>query len=289
MKRFCYLIVFVGVLFACSREVDTTEHLYLCNTLGESVTLTLFKGEEVVEYEIKPNDTIYFSDVNYSDTRAICIEESMRDKYLSSFDSATVVYNSHLYTFTNNHNVYSASSNRTESLVVNDSMCISPSVLWIMDAYPILIHNERKNCCFFIYNEEYFEYLDEKIKSKLDKTTYVVDIYLINRLEESINLEVFKGGELSSFNLMFEDTTYFTTIEYYMIEGEKLVEFPGLSVYNDSISFIDSVNVFYNDKKYTYIQPDNKIHQLFNISSFGVNGWWIVDFNENKKQALGLE
>ena len=74
-----------------------------------------------------------------------------------------------------------------------------------------------------------------------------------------------------------------------MHEGIKYVEFPGISMYQDFISSIDSVNVFYNDKKYTYIQPDNKIHQLFNIGSFGVNGWWIVDFNENKKQALGLE
>ena len=67
MKRFCYLIVFVGVLFiSCSseiKEVDTTEHLYLCNALEENVTLTLFKGEEVVEYEIKPNDTIYLTTI----------------------------------------------------------------------------------------------------------------------------------------------------------------------------------------------------------------------------------
>ena len=46
MKIFCYLIVFVGVLFACSREVDTTEHLYFCNTLDENVKII---SEEIIK------------------------------------------------------------------------------------------------------------------------------------------------------------------------------------------------------------------------------------------------
>lgn len=291
MKKLYYLIIFVGVLFiSCSREIDTTtEHLYLCNTLKENITLTLFKGEEVFEYEIRPNDTIYFSTINYSENRSIYIQDSVHDKYFSSFDSATVVYNSHLYTFTNNHNVYSASSNKTEAVVINDSLCFTPSILWIIDAYPILTHNEKKNCSYFIYNEEYFEYLNKKIKSKHYETTYIVDLYLTNRLDDSINLEVFKEGELSSFNLTLEDTIYFSTFEYYMHEGIKYVEFPGISMYQDFISSIDSVNVFYNDNKYTYIYPNRKIHQLLNINSFEENGWWIIDINEKKKQGLGWE
>ena len=60
-------------------------------------------------------------------------------------------------------------------------------------------------------------------------------------------------------------------------------------MYQDFISSIDSVNVFYNDNKYTYIYPNRKIHQLLNINSFEENGWWIIDINEKKKQGLGWE
>lgn len=156
MKRFCYLIVFVGVLFACSREVDTTEHLYLCNTLGESVILTLFKGEEVVEYEIKPNDTIYLTTI-YSGYVKLKPGETMnhfppasdRGEYLCSFDSATVAYNSLFYAFTKNENL------------LYDS--INTSVLFINHAYPVNSISIG-DYSYYTYDEEYFEFLDRAIE-----------------------------------------------------------------------------------------------------------------------------
>ena len=65
-----------------------------------------------------------------------------------------------------------------------------------------------------------------------------------------IKLEVFRNNELSTFNLTPNDTVYFTTIEYYMYEGENYNEFPGHVAYENYIGSIDSINVFYNEKKY---------------------------------------
>jgi hypothetical protein len=155
MKRFCYLIVFVGVLFACSREVDTTEHLYLCNALEESVTLTLFKGEEVVEYEIKPNDTIYLTTIHsgYVVGGGVNVHfppATDRALYLGSFDSATVAYNSLFYTFT------------TSEILYYDSTNIS--VLPLGYAYPIHSYHRIGDYSYYTYDEEYFEILDRAIE-----------------------------------------------------------------------------------------------------------------------------
>lgn len=72
-----------------------------------------------------------------------------------------------------------------------------------------------------------------------------------------------------------------------MIEGDKPNEFPCTNAYRDFICSIDSINVFHNNKKYTYIKPDNKIHQLLNIYNFQENGWWMIAIDKNKKQELG--
>ena len=59
MKQIYYFILFVAVLFTnCSRIVDTTEYLYLCNTMERTVTLRLFKRDNVAEYNIEPDDTV---------------------------------------------------------------------------------------------------------------------------------------------------------------------------------------------------------------------------------------
>jgi hypothetical protein len=87
---------------------------------------------------------------------------------------------------------------------------------------------------------------------------YVEDIYLNNQLDNIIKLEVFRMGELSTFNLTPNDTVYFTTIEYYMYEGENYFVFPGHVAYENYIGSIDSINVFYNEKN---------IHTLINLMS----------------------
>ena len=120
MKSFYYLIMLVGVLFiSCGREVDTTEHLYLCNALEENVTLNLFKGDTIFEYDIKPNDTIYLTTIHsgYVVGGGVNVHfppATDRGEYLCSFDSATVAYNSLFYAFTKNENLLYDSINTSE-------------------------------------------------------------------------------------------------------------------------------------------------------------------------------
>ncbi|MBO5346408.1 MAG: hypothetical protein J6A44_05845 [Paludibacteraceae bacterium] len=154
MKSFYYLLIFVGVLFiSCSREVDTIEHLYLCNELKENVTLNLFKGDTIFEYEIKPNDTIYLTTIHSGYVVGGGVNGHFppatdRGEYLCSFDSATVAYNSLIYTFTKNENL------------VLDS--INTSVLFINQAYPINRHSIG-DYSYYTYDEKYFEFLDREI------------------------------------------------------------------------------------------------------------------------------
>jgi hypothetical protein len=293
MKKIYSFILFVGVLLVgCSRETTTIEHIYLCNELEENITLTLFKNSEVFEYAIEPDSMVYFVTIDNNDTRAISpnLSLSERDKYLYSFDSAIVAYNEQLYTFTNNYSVYSASSNVTEQFWDDGSMHIIPCVLWIIDAYPIQVKNGSDNCTYFVYNEEYFENLNREIKSKCTQIDYAVNVYLENQLDNTINLEVFVDDTLSEFTLMPNDTIHFTTIEYSEYVGDNTGDavYTGIDTYQYFVSSIDSVNVFYNDQRYTYIKPDNKIHQLLKIYNFETKNW-IVAIDEDKKQELGLK
>lgn len=154
MKSFYYLIMLVGVLFiSCGREVDTTEHLYLCNALEENVVLNLFKGDTIFEYDIKPNDTIYLTTIHsgYVVGGGVNVHfppASDRGEYLCSFDSATVAYNSLFYAFTKNENL------------LYDS--INTSVLFINHAYPVNSISIG-DYSYYTYDEEYFEFLDREI------------------------------------------------------------------------------------------------------------------------------
>ena len=115
---------------------------------------------------------------------------------------------------------------------------------------------------------------------------YVEDIYLKNQLDNIIKLEVFRNNELSTFNLMPNDTVYFTTIEYYMYEGENYNEFPGHVAYENYIGSIDSINVFYNEKKYTYI---NKPYEYGELEYFFAKYIYTIVIDEGKKNYLGWE
>ena len=115
---------------------------------------------------------------------------------------------------------------------------------------------------------------------------YVEDIYLNNQLDNIIKLEVFRMGELSTFNLTPNDTVYFTTIEYYMYEGENYFVFPGHVAYENYIGSIDSINVFYNEKKYTYI---NKPYEYGELEYFFAKYISTIVIDEGKKSYLGWE
>ena len=293
MKYFYCFIAFVVVLFAgCGRDAGYAKQLYLCNELEEKVTLTLFRDGEVFEYVIGSDSIVYFATIDYGETRAVepLPGESKLYRYLSSFDSAIVVYDSQLYAFTNDFNVYSSLSNQTERFWEDGSMRIKPCVLWITDAYPILAYHGKKDCVYYVYDEKYFKTLDEKIKSKCYEIDYAVDVYFDNRLDDVIELEVFVGDTLSEFILMPNDTIYFTTIECTERAGDKTGEAlnTGADTYWEFVSSIDSVNVFYNEKKYAYTKLDCKIQQLFNVRGFDAMDWLVV-MDESKKEGLGWE
>ena len=140
-KIYLFLLIMLGVV-ACERtpdentNVNTVENIYFCNELANKVNLKLFKGNDVYQYEINPNDTIYFP------------PKTDRINYFNSFDSATITCNSQFYTFTNKDSIYSSKNNS--------------SVLWILFAYPIYINYINDNS-YYIYNGEFFEFLDREI------------------------------------------------------------------------------------------------------------------------------
>ena len=158
-KIYLFLLIMLGVV-ACERtpddnkNVNTVENIYFCNELANKVNLKLFKGNDVYQYEINPNDTIYFTTINsgysdYSESRSVHFPpKTDRINYFNSFDSATITYNSQFYTFTNKDSIYSSKNNS--------------SVLWILFAYPIYINYINDNS-YYIYNGEFFEFLDREI------------------------------------------------------------------------------------------------------------------------------
>ena len=158
MKKRNLLLIIVCiliVLISCSRKIDTTEHLYLCNALEENVTLNLFKGDTIFKYAIKPNDTIYLTTIHSGyvvrpgEVNSHFPPATDRGEYLCSFDSATVAYNSLIYTFTKN-----------EDLVLDS---INTSVLFINHAYPVNSISIG-DYSYYSYDEEYFEFLDRAIE-----------------------------------------------------------------------------------------------------------------------------
>lgn len=121
-----------------------------------------------------------------------------------------------------------------------------------------------------------------------NETNYADDVYLINELGFTLDIEVFIGGKLSKFTLIPHETIYFTTVEYTLYEGDKPNEFPGAVEYLSFLNSIDSVNVFYFAQKHTYVKSDNKIFQLFDVDDYDEKGW-IIKFDETKAKQLGWE
>ena len=118
-----------------------------------------------------------------------------------------------------------------------------------------------------------------------NETNYAEDVYLINQLNATFDIEVFIGDKLSKFTLIPLEATYFTTIEYTLYEGDKTNEFPGAVAYNSFLNSIDSVNVFYYNKKFVY-KSDSEIYQLFGDYIINEKGWRIK-FDEAKRAQFG--
>lgn len=284
MKQIYYFILLIVVLFvSCSRIVDTTEYLYLCNTMARTVTLRLFKGDDVAEYNIEPDDTVRLATIKSSYQLGVEYIEfpptAARIESLCRFDSATIKYGSHSYSFTKNETIWMDSTNAT---------------LYLTAAYPI----NRKSIgdySYYTYDEEYFEFLERELKNKNydpnanNEIYFSYNLYLINLLESTVDLEVFKENELSRFKLTPKDTIYFTTLEWTEYKGEKNSRYQGWVEYELAIASIDSVNLFYKEKKYTYT-ASNEIDQLFALDMDAyAKGCWISCIDENKKQKFGWE
>ena len=164
MKKL-YLLLFVLLGFiACEQNnsgyTKTVEKIYFCNKLPNEVNINLFKGDEVFKYKMEPNETIYFTTIR-SSYGEFGLSNSYhfppytdRNNYLLSFDSATVTYNSLIYTFTNNMDLYYSPNNT--------------SVLYLAAAYSSQIESvgelSKIKRSYRIYNTEYFNSLDRKIK-----------------------------------------------------------------------------------------------------------------------------
>ena len=118
-----------------------------------------------------------------------------------------------------------------------------------------------------------------------NETNYADDVYLINQLNATFDIEVFIGGKSSKFTLIPLEATYFTTIEYTLYEGDKTNEFPGDVEYRSFLNSIDSVNVFYYNEKFVY-KSDSEIYQLFGDYIINEKGWRIK-FDEAKRAQFG--
>ena len=127
----------------------------------------------------------------------------------------------------------------------------------------------------------------ENVKNTDNETNYAEDVYLINQLNATFDIEVFIGDKLSKFTLIPLEATYFTTIEYTLYEGDKTNEFPGAVAYRSFLNSIDSVNVFYYNKKFVY-KSDSEIYQLFGDYIINEEGWRIK-FDEAKRAQFGWD
>ena len=124
-------------------------------------------------------------------------------------------------------------------------------------------------------------------KNKTSERNYADDVYLINELSFTLDIEVFIGDKLSKFTLTPYESIYFTTIKYTLYEGDKTNEFPSAVAYDSFLSSIDNINVFYFNKKYTY-KSDNEIRQLFGNYNVNEKGW-VIKFDEAKAEQFGWE
>jgi hypothetical protein len=305
MKKRNLLLIIVCILIAlisCSKKIDTTEHLYLCNALEENVTLNLFKGDTIFKYGIKPNDTIYLTTIHSGYVVGGGVNchfppATDRGEYLCSFDSAIVAYNSLIYTFTKNENL------------VLDS--INTSVLFINQAYPIN-RNSIGDYSYYTYDEEYFEFLDREIANlsianpdTIESDTiapkderHVPSVYLVNQLDMPIDLEMhhdsfplsvqeelswYRNAGVQNFTLQPNDTVYCDSIVYFTNDAERYFIFPGTNSYNGLVNSYFRIKINYNDNQYEYTDKAD-IQMLLRADSY-----WYIIFNEEKKNHFGWE
>ena len=109
MKKLYFYLLALLSLFFKSCEVITGEHrtdVFLTNQLESVVDLEMFKGEETLNFNLNPNDTTYFTTIEYIMRKGVKYNqfpgEVAYSDFLSTFDSVRVVYNNNKFTYYKN-------------------------------------------------------------------------------------------------------------------------------------------------------------------------------------------
>lgn len=109
MKKLYFYLLALLSLFFTSCEVFTGEHrtdVFLTNQLESVVDLEIFKGEETLNFNLNPNDTTYFTTIEYIMRKDVRYNVFPGDVaysgFLSTFDSVRVVYNNNKFTYYKN-------------------------------------------------------------------------------------------------------------------------------------------------------------------------------------------
>lgn len=111
---------------------------------------------------------------------------------------------------------------------------------------------------------------------------YDIDLYFYNELENDITLEIFKGGEVSKYELTQNDSVFWTTFHWYCDDRKIHVESETFVAYQEFLYPIDSVKMHYK-KIYTYSDNDS-INGLFYLQGQNMD---IIYFGESKKENFG--
>ena len=283
MKKLYFYLVLLAVGFIiCSCEKGTennnetnyTDNIYLINQLNNAFDIEVFISDKSSKLTLIPNETIYFTTIEY-----VLYEEDKTnefagaiayDSFLSSIDSVNVFYFGQKYTYIKSD---SAIHQLFENYVIDEKG-------WIIK------FDEAKRQLF-----GWGANIEEILKGE----RYVDSVYFVNHLDKSINLEMHRNSLYSeyekwyfdagtqNFTLKPNDTVYLDTIVYHMAEGTTYFIFPGENAFNSFVYHYDFIKIDYNGKQYEYTNKAD-IKNLLNVINY-----WYIEFNEEKKKAFDWE
>ena len=116
-------------------------------------------------------------------------------------------------------------------------------------------------------------------------TNHIVDVYLYNHLDKTIQIETFNGDGILSCEVAPNDSVFFTTIKFSVDEDFAYTVYPGELTYNNFLMGINKVNFHYGSEKYVYTRENR--NDIINLLS--LERYWEVHLDEAKKQQFGWE
>ena len=111
MKRQIFIIFIFSLLAFTScndnpKFIKYSKDLYFNNLLDKNISLEVFKGDELLTFELKPNDTTYFTTCEYlEEDGAVYTMDPFIAAYeifVCHFDSINVIYNNKSYMYKSN-------------------------------------------------------------------------------------------------------------------------------------------------------------------------------------------